>query len=261
MSSSTVIVIVTPQQLGALRGTSAVPAHMAYRMGKGPHLFRSGGPVAPRGGLMVLDCSGFDGAGDAALFCREVVQECRARNFSGVICDFEGGPLPFLAGLLHQLEQACLRSGLDLLVPESFAPHTQRARVLVSSALSGGSLVQRLEEARDRFGERAVLALQRTAEDFFLPSPSGCGEPLSRAELRRRMDRLRPAVFFSRELCARYFTYMSRESGAHFVLFDDKDTLAKKLEVARSLGISTAVAAFPEVQDALDSLGLRPSLR
>ena len=75
------------------------------------------------------------------------------------------------------------------------------------------------------------------------------------------MDTLRPAVFFSRELCARYFTYMSRESGAHFVLFDDKDTLAKKLEVARSLGISTAVAAFPEVQDALDSLGLRPSLR
>lgn len=208
---------------------------------------------------MVLDCSGFDGAGDAAPFCREVVQECRARNFSGVICDFEGGPLPFLAGLLHQLEQACLRAGLDLLVPESYAPHTEKARVLVSSALSGGSLVQRLEEARDRFGGRTVLALQRTAEDFFLPSPSGCGEPLSREELHRRMDRLRPAVFFSRELCARYFTYMSRDSGAHFVLFDDAQTMAKKVEIARQLSIPTILGAWSDLQDAIPALGLSSS--
>ena len=49
MSSSTVIVIVTPQQLGALRRTSAVPAHMAYRMGKGPHLSAPAAPPTPEG--------------------------------------------------------------------------------------------------------------------------------------------------------------------------------------------------------------------
>lgn len=59
--------------------------------------------------------------------------------------------------------------------------------------------------------------------------------PLSRRELEEKLEQLHPSVFFSHELCARYFTYMSRESGAHFVLFDDRDTLRKKLEVAQEL--------------------------
>ena len=74
------------------------------------------------------------------------------------------------------------------------------------------------------------LAVQLVAEDFFLPSPTGSGVPLSRRELEEKLEQLHPSVFFSHELCARYFTYMSRESGAHFVLFDDRDTLRKKLD-------------------------------
>ena len=126
------------------------------------------------------------------------------------------------------------------------------------SALAGGSLSRRLEEAAERFGrERVTLAVQRVAEDFFLPSPTGSGVPLSRRELEEKLEQLHPSVFFSHELCARYFTYMSRESGAHFVLFDDRDTLRKKLEVAQELGITSAVAALPEVLDAAGELGIR----
>lgn len=99
--------------------------------------------------------------------------------------------------------------------------------------------------------------MQRVAEDFFLPSPTGSGVPLSRRELEEKLEQLHPSVFFSHELCARYFTYMSRESGAHFVLFDDRDTLRKKLEVAQELGITSAVAALPEVLDAAGELGIR----
>ena len=105
--------------------------------------------------------------------------------------------------------------------------------------------------------ERVTLAVQRVAEDFFLPSPTGSGVPLSRRELEEKLEQLHPSVFFSHELCARYFTYMSRESGAHFVLFDDRDTLRKKLEVAQELGITSAVAALPEVLDAAGELGIR----
>ena len=75
--------------------------------------------------------------------------------------------------------------------------------------------------------------------------------------LEEKLEQLHPSVFFSHELCARYFTYMSRESGAHFVLFDDRDTLRKKLEVAQELGITSAVAALPEVLDAAGELGIR----
>ena len=81
--------------------------------------------------------------------------------------------------------------------------------------------------------------------------------PLSRRELEEKLEQLHPSVFFSHELCARYFTYMSRESGAHFVLYDDPSTLAKKLQVARSLDIRTVLAAWPEIADAAEELGLR----
>lgn len=63
------------------------------------------------------------------------------------------------------------------------------------------------------------------------------------------MDALRPAVFFSRELCARYYTYMNRDTGAHFVLFDDGDTMLRKVEVARQAGVSVFLAPYEDIRD------------
>ena len=78
--------------------------------------------------------------------------------------------------------------------------------------------------------------------------------PLTREELRQRLEEQAPSVFFSSELCAHYFTYMSRQNGAHFVLFDDAGSIRKKLQVARNLGISSAVLAYPQVDDLLPEL-------
>ena len=257
MSSMRFCITATPDQLRELRGLSVTPAHLAYRMGQGPHLFRTGGNPPPSGGWMVLDCRDFDGLGRTAPFCQEVVRECAARNFSGVVCDFEAGPLPPLEETAAQLGKECARRGWALLVPEPYAPCSPHAQVMISSALSGGSLELRLKEAAERLGrERVVLALQRTAEDFFLPSPTGSGRPLTRQQLRQLIQQRSPSIFFSRELCARYFTYMSRDSGAHFVLFDDPQTLAHKVEVARSVGISTVLGAWDDLRNAVSALGL-----
>lgn len=150
------------------------------------------------------------------------------------------------------------RRGWTLYVPESYGARLQRARVMISSALSGGSLALRLEEASGCFGaDRVALALQRVAEDFALPSSTGNGQPLTREELAQKRRQMNPSVFFSGELCARYFTYMNREGGAHFVLFDDGDTLRRKMEIARRAGIHTFLAAWPEVADCVEQLGLQ----
>ena len=257
MTKDTILIAVPPQQLRALRGWDVVPAHLAYRIGRGAHLFRAGGDSPLKGGVMVVDNQGFDGLGPAAPLCQEVVRECLARGFSGCLLDLEGR-LPPLEQLAAQLDTALERRGFRLYVPEAYGPCTSHAMVLISSALSGGSLALRLEEAVERFGRnRVALALERTAEDFRLPSPSGSGVPLGREELEERLERLRPAVFFSNELCARYFTYMSRESGAHFVLFDDGDTLRRKMEVARRAGISTFLVPWAQIQDCVRQLGLQ----
>ena len=132
--------------------------------------------------------------------------------------------------------------------------------MLIPSALSGGTLRERLEEAAGRFGAgRVVLAVERTAEDFFLPAPRGRGVPLARAELKRRMDALRPPVFFSGELCAHYFTYMSRQTGAHFVLFDTAVSIREKLKLSRACGVTRAVLAWPEVDDILQDIVSPPA--
>lgn len=50
---------------------------------------------------------------------------------------------------------------------------------------------------------------------------------------------------------------MSRENGAHFVLFDDGDTLRRKMEVARKLGITVFMAPWAEAAEHTDQLGLQ----
>lgn len=257
MSQDTFYIPVPPQQLRAIQGWDVIPAHLAYRIGRGPHLFRSGGAVPLKGGLMVLNDRGFDGLGATGPFCQEVVRECGARSFSGAVLDFDRR-IPPLEQMAAQLDSLFARRGWVLFVPEAYGGCAPQAKVVIPSALSGGSLALRLQEAGERFGrDRIALSLQLTAEDFFLPSPSGSGVPLSREELRERLDRMRPSVFFSHELCARYFTYMSRDSGAHFVLFDDGDTLSRKLEVARRAGVHTFLAPWEEVGEYAARLGFQ----
>lgn len=260
MTSEPLILIVPPQKLPQIQGLNVTTAHQAYRIGRGPHLFRSGDSVPVRGGLMVMDCRGLEGQGESGVLCDEVVRECAVRGFQGAVCDFERRGDAFLEKVLRELGERLSRRNWRLYVPEWYARCSPHARVMISSALSGGSLTRRLEEAVETYGaSRVTLAIQRVAEDFFLPSPSGSGTPLSRRELSELMERLEPSVFFSNELCARYFTYMDRTSGAHFVLFDDGDTIRKKLQVARGLGILTAIAALDEVDDILDKLARRVS--
>ena len=78
---------------------------------------------------------------------------------------------------------------------------------------------------------------------------------LTREELAQKRRQLNPSVFFSPDLCAHYFTYMSRQNGAHFVLFDDAGSIRKKLQIARSLNIADAVLAYPQVEDLLEEMG------
>ena len=256
MTKDTFILLAPPGQLRQLQRWDAVPACLAYRIGRGPHLFRAEAGPVPRGGLMVVDDQGYDGLGSAAPFCQEAVRECQARGFSGAVLDFDSR-LPPLEQMAARLDELFVRRGWKLYVPEAYGLCAPHAFVMIPSALSGGSLALRLEEAGERFGrDRVALALEKAAEDFFLPSPTGCGLPLTREELEERLDRLRPAVFFSNELCARYFTYMSRETGAHFVLFDDGDTLRRKMEVARRAGITTFLLPWAQMEEHAARLGL-----
>lgn len=240
-----------PDRLAEARPWGLPLAHMACRLDPEGHLRPGQLPPEVSGGLLLVGLSQpLEGSTDPTGAVREILTLCQVRGFPGVILDLETPPSPGIARFLSALEAGLARSRRGLFLPERYANFSQRAFLCLSSALSGGSLRQRLEEAIRTYGaDRLVLSLRRTCEDFFLPAPSGSGRPLPQEELRQRMRRLEPRVRFSPDLCAHYFTYMSRETGAHFVLFDDGQSLARKRDLAWSLGIRRFLWLYPEVAD------------
>lgn len=189
---------------------------------------------------------------DPSALCRAVWNECEGRGFAGVVADFEQPFSEQFCAFLNQLCGVLWRNGRQLFVPEEYGCEVRGAVVLICTAVSGGTLRHRLEEARKQFGNRVALDLQRVRMEFPLPCPGGEGCAMSQETLCELLDE-KPAVFFSEDLCAKYFV---RVCGCEprFVLFDDAQTLRRKLRMAQGMGISTAFVMYPEVQDILDEL-------
>ena len=251
--------LLTPPQDWAQARTFGLPlALMAWQLDGQGRLTHAPLPPQAQGGLMLVGASpDLSPAADPRPGAREILAQCRSRGFAGVVLDLEQPPTPYLAQLIRLVEEGLAQRQGALFLPETYANFSRRAGLYLTSALSGGSLRRRLEEAVAQYGaRRLVLCLRRAREDFYLPAAKGVGHPISQGELERLRRQLEPSVFFSHELCARYFTYMSRETGAHFVLFDDSDTLARKLQVARELEIRTVLAFWQEIADSAQALGL-----
>ena len=229
-------------------------AHAAYRISPDGRLLRQNQLSQARGGLMVLDDRGCGPIRDRDALCRDVWRECVSRGFSGAAADFEQPVSEDRAGFLESLSQVFSRSGKRLYVPESYGSRLPQAFILICTALSGGIFQQRLEEAVRRYGSgRLALDLQRLRMDFPLPCPSGEGNPLSREALERLMAEKSPTVFYSADLCTRYFTCL-REGDSHFILFDDAGTISRKIQAGNALGIPTGFLLYPEVEDLLPQL-------
>ena len=246
---------VTPDKLETALSFTDRIAHVAYRVGADGHLERRELPSRVHGGIMVLSDDGCGEISDADRLIGEVWRECAARCFGSVMADFERPCAPDRAEFLRKLCDILIRNGRELFVPESYGCEVERAGVLICTAVSGGTLCQHLEEAKARFGNRIALDLQRLRMDFSLPCPGGEGCALDRDTLCAFLEE-KPAVFFSEDLCAKYFT---RPCGCElrFVLYDDVETLRKKLRLAGSMGIAAAFLMYPEVEEILPELFAR----
>lgn len=243
---------VTPDHLDtALRCTGHI-AHVAYRIGGDGLLTRSALPPNVKGGVMVLNDGEECVQIDTSELCAAVWQECAARGFGAVVADFEQPPTDENCAFLNALCKVLRKNGRRLLVPEPYGCEVRHAAVLICTAVSGGTLRRRLEEARERFGDRVALDMQRVRMEFPLPCPEGEGCALGRSELEQLLCE-KPAVFFSEDLCAKYFVRVSCNE-PRFVLFDDAQTLRRKLRVAQEMGIGTAFVMYPEVDDILEDL-------
>lgn len=222
-------------------------AHAAYRIDSGGRLAALALPPEVRGGLLLVTGTDCAAPPQPEALARDILRECLHRQYTGVVLE------PVLtAAAMTALESLCRRYGRTLYVPERCGGQMPDARVVVSTALSGGTLRRRLEEVCRRFGPRRIaLDLACVRADFSLPAPYGDGTALSARQLAALREQ-RP-VFFSPELCARYFTY-GQGGMTHFVLFDDADTLRRKIGLGTELGIAAGMLSLPEAAEALPGL-------
>ena len=225
-----------------------ISAHMAYRIGNGPVLLGIRLPDDLQGGVMYLDCVGFDGQGDPLPCCSQILGECQRRNYRGIICDFNRPPSGCLPQLLSVLDSSCATEGWSLYVTEVCAQYAPAARVLISSAVTNGTLERRLHSAKARYGAaRPVLAAEWLREDVKLPSDKR-GEAISQLALENLKRQLEPAIFFDRGLCAHYFTYRDPKGQAHFVLFDTSRSIRAKIALAQRMELPAVLFAEPELE-------------
>ena len=241
---------VTPEQVQQVKGYRCSLAHVAYRIGPSSTLMRQNLLLQTRGGLLCVNDQDAPVIDDPAALSAAVVRECGRRSYGGVLLDFESSPRPDRLAWVEHLGKTLAQSRRTLYVPESYAQAAKNAVVLVCTAISGGNFADRLQEAAAQLGgpARTALDVQRLRMDFLLPAHTGQGVPLQEKAFSALMEQENPSVFFSPDLCAKYFTY-SRQGQTHFVLFDDASTLRQKLRTGTALGFSAAFFMFPEVED------------
>lgn len=227
-------------------------AHLAYRINALGRMARNN-LLQTRGGLMVLGDTEKAVLSNIPALCQDVWRECAGRNFAGVVASPVLPPRPDRTSFLVELGAIMTRNKRRLYVPEEYGQDVPQAQVLICTALSGGVLRDRLKEAQERFGSRVALDLQRLRMVFPLPCATGEGTDLTGEELARFLREDSPSVFYSADLCAKYFT-RNRHGSCDFVLFDDADTLKRKIELGRSMEIASGFFLLEEVRDLLPGL-------
>ena len=245
------------------RTASAYPAglaHAAYRIGEGSSLLSRNlltparpGPISGPSALLVLSDRAAPPIDRPAALTEAVLRECARRSYGGVVLDFDEPPQEDRRRFAVLLGQQCVRNRKFFCLPPSYAGAVEHPTV--NTAISGGSFETHIREELACYGggRNVVFDLQRLRMDFRLPARSGQGEPLTQAALDALIREHQPAVFFSKDLFARYFTY-AKNGESHFILFDDADTLRQKLRLGRQLGVAAAFFQWPEVCDIADSL-------
>lgn len=242
--------VVAPEEYQAAAPFCRNFAHAAYHIGGDSTLLRQNLLLQTRGGILCVSDRQAPGIPEPEKLCAAVQRECGRRGYTGVFLDFEQVLSSDRLAFARQLAAQCASARRPLYVTERCGKSVPGAIPLIGTAISGGNFAQYLQEssAKCDSASKAALDVQRLRMEFTLPSPTGCGKPLSGPELQQLLDRQQPAVFFSEDLCARYFTYR-HEGETRFVLFDDAETISRKLRLGANLGFSAAFLLWTEIRD------------
>lgn len=245
--NQTLLIAAAGRDAEAVRRAGLQCLHLCAALSKNGQFSVLSHPLCAAGDLLgIVDQGGIPSSPSA--FAASACRLARTRRFTGIMIDFQRDEL---ADCAAALDEQTSHSGLSLWVPLKLALHTPHAVCIAETAVSGGSLTAYFSEQSEQYGGRIAAQLVRTCARFSIPSRSVCGTPLTLEQAMQLREETGSSIFFSRELCAKYFTYM-QQGCAYFVLFDDDDTMRKKQDLLSTAGISRQLLLYPDAV----SLGL-----
>ena len=280
------LIAALPDNMKFNRHPGVIPGYMSYKIGDDFHLYRSRVASMLRGGIMIIEDCHYSGQGKTGPLLSEIISECAVNGFAGIVLDFSQ-VYPSLVLLTRQLNTLAVRNGLELYVNEAYAEYCKNGSVILSTALSGGTLFGYLKDAAVKYGPDHIAVNREFAmADFTLPSKDGCGRDITKQELEKLSGLFPCKHFFSPELCLYYFTFngtadnfstnatSSTKAGntiigstvtgdtpasnnnqcRHFILYDTSASIKRKISIASSLGISTGFINYAQAASHLDSI-------
>lgn len=237
-----IYLVLPPDTAGDTFGLPA--AHMAYRIADNGRLYRANG-ASETGGLMYIDDDG--GFRSNPQLGADIVRECAAKRFTGVVFDLTVGADIASAAAL------CREKGLTVFVPPCLS-HIAGSVVMISTFVTSGSLSATMTDAVNEYGrERTAMMIDLRRADCPVPAGEDDMRELTADELTAMMNRHRSPSFWSDELCANYFTYRAGRSH-HIVLYDNSVSVRRILRLADRLGIGTAFLYYPHVKGILSEI-------
>ncbi len=254
MSDNLILILAsTPEDSRSASSFKLPIAHMAYKIGSDLTLLKRSVGMSQKGGFMLLSDDGYSGSGGSYdALCREIARENKLREYTGLICDFEGDIRPELGKFIEEFDAR--NQNTPLLIRERYSAASKRAHILVASAVTGGSYKLMLSDWIERNGKSPALEITPLFHDYRLPVGESPTVELGQDGLAALFEKYDPLTFFSSELSANYFTYKDFDGDIHFVLFDDARSIAAKLRIAAAMNCRYAVALFPEIRELLPDL-------
>lgn len=240
-------VLTSGRQWSQVRQQNGRAVSISYALGPEARLRKTALPPETRGTLMgICDQDFSPGRSDVDGFVRDVLYETQRLGYTGVLADWEGICQTRVA-FLQRLEQALEEKQLPLFAPRPYGPHLSTARLVTPCCVSGGSLEEMLREQIDAFGaQRLAMDLTPMCQAFTLPCHYAHGRTLTPEQCRALLKQYGSSLFFSREMCVKYFTFMDENKQGNYVLFDDASTLQRKMQLCRSLGITTFFLVYAD---------------
>ena len=128
---------------------------------------------------------------------------------------------------LPQLHPIAAQYGSSLLLPECWQNIFPEAGILISSAISGGTFIQRLQDAASAMPGRCWLLIEPICVHFALPCFTGQGICAERPVC--------DDPFFSDSLYC-YYTHSCQPDSGTVTLFDTPKSISAKMALAQKCG-------------------------